>query len=144
MEILARLPDLATAPTGGRNTDRGPAVRGRAAVETAAASSGPSAAARRSPVARPAAAVPVARVAAEPTATAPVPPSAPPPDRRRRPQGLPAFPATSIVLLAVVAGLVWTAVTWRERGSVFRKSPPERWSQAFPAETATEETGRLR
>lgn len=144
MEILARLPDLAALPTGGRNTGHSPAVRGRVVVETTAATSGPSTAARRSPAPRPAATVPVAMGAAEPAATAPVTPAAPPPDRRRRPRGLPAFPATSIVLLAVVAGLVWTAVTWRERGSVFRKSPPERWSQAFPSEPKTEETGRFR
>jgi len=47
-------------------------------------------------------------------------------------------------MLAVVAGLVWTAVTWRERANLLKKSPPERWSEAFATETAGDEAGRLR
>jgi len=47
-------------------------------------------------------------------------------------------------MLALVAGLVWTAVTWQERTLGRRRSPAERWSEAFAAEPKVDESGRLR
>lgn len=128
MEILARIPDLAQPATRAPTIGRGPADRGRAPREKPPTSTMP-----------PAVASP-----AEPTSTAGVTPAVPLVGRRHGGPERSLFPATSIVLLAVVAGLIWTAVTWREHGGVFRKSPPERWSEAFATEPAAEETGRLR
>jgi len=128
MEILAKIPDLA-------------AERSAPAIDTAR------------PVV-PVAVVPVASatVTASASAASCRPPqidaaiTPPPPSRsrRRRATHRPRFPAGSIVMLAVMAGLIWTAVTWRERASLLRTSPPERWSEAFASEPAGDEAGRLR
>jgi hypothetical protein len=123
MEILATIPDLAAAPAPLPIDASRPVepVAGAAAVVSAPAAS--------------------CRPPQVDAAITPVPPSRP---RRRRAAHRPRFPAGSIVMLAVVAGLVWTAVTWRERASLLRTSPPERWSEAFASEPAGDEAGRLR
>jgi hypothetical protein len=123
MEILAKIPDLAAEPSPM------PVVAARPVVpvgSAAAAVSAPAASCRPPQV--------------DATIT-PAPPSRP---RRRRAAHRPRFPTGSIIMLAVVAGLVWTAVTWRERASLLRTSPPERWSEAFASEPAGDEAGRLR
>jgi hypothetical protein len=87
---------------------------------------------------KPAAEPPPPRTAA---AAKPAPPSRP---RRRGPGRRSRFPAGSVVMLAVVAGLIWTTVIWRERADALKRSPPERWSEAFASELAGDEAGRLR
>jgi hypothetical protein len=123
MEILAKIPDLAAEPS--------PPPIDTARPVLPVASAAPKASA-------PAASFRPPQVDA---AITPAPPSLP---RRRRSAHRPRFPTGSIVMLAVVAGLVWTAVTWRERASLLRKSPPERWSEAFASEPAGDDAGRLR
>lgn len=134
MEILARIPDLSGPSIQPRPRVRGPTVH----VTAPAAVPTPP----RPPLTPTAPALLPASPG--PTSTTAVIPLQPEIPRRRRDAVRPVFPATSIVLLAVVAGLIWTAVTWREHGTVFRRSPPERWSEAFASEPALEETDRLR
>jgi len=124
MEILARIPDLAVPPPS----------------STVPTSTVPPARSALTPSPRRES----AEVVDPPTGDAAITPAPPSQPRQRRAGHRPRFPARSVILLAVVAGLVWTAVTWQERANILRKSPRERWSEAFASEPAGDEAGRLR
>jgi hypothetical protein len=126
MEILAKIPDLAAEPSPPPIDTARPVLPVASAAPKASAPSAPAASFR------------------PPQIDAAITPAAPSRPGRRRATHRPRFPTGSIVMLAVVAGLVWTAVTWRERASLLRKSPPERWSEAFASEPAGDDAGRLR